>query len=111
MHCFSSKPLRCIVSTLLFLGAMGSAEFVRAQGDQNGVRQNATSANARPGRNSSAGEVHLLPVQGNIYMLVGAGGNITVQAGEEGILLVDTGVASMSDKVLEAIRPLSKRPL
>jgi cyclase len=100
-----------MVSTLLFLGAMGWAQFVCAQADQNAARQNAAPTNARPGRNSGAGEVHLLPVQGNIYMLVGAGGNITVQAGEDGILLVDAGLATMSDKVLEAIRPLSKRPL
>jgi len=44
-------------------------------------------------------------------MLVGAGANITVQAGDDGILLVDTGLAEMSDKVLDAIWPLSKKPL
>ena len=41
-------------------------------------------------------------------MLAGAGGNITVQVGKDGVLLVDSGVAAMSDKVLEAIRTLSK---
>ena len=44
-------------------------------------------------------------------MVVGAGANITVQAGEDGILLVDTGVAELSEKVLDAIWPLSKKPL
>ncbi len=29
-------------------------------------------------------ELHILPVQGNVYMLVGAGGNITVQVGSYG---------------------------
>ena len=58
-----------------------------------------------------AGELELLRVQGNVSMLAGAGGNITVQAGTDGIVLVDTGVASMSDKVLTAIRPLSKGQL
>jgi cyclase len=57
------------------------------------------------------GEVHVLPVQGNVYMLVGAGGNIAVQAGDDGILIVDSGLASMSDKVLGAIRTISNRPL
>ena len=52
--------------------------------------------------------IELVPVQGNIYMLAGAGGNITVQVGKDGIVLVDTGVATMSDKVLDAIRTLSK---
>ena len=68
------------------------------------------SSNNRPAQNDR-GEVHVLPVQGNMYMLVGAGGNIAVQAGDDGILLVDTGSGPLSDKVIEAIQPLSKRPL
>jgi len=56
-------------------------------------------------------EVHILPVQGNIFMLVGAGGNITVQTGSDGVLLVDTGLAAMSDKVLAAVRSLSDKPI
>jgi glyoxylase-like metal-dependent hydrolase (beta-lactamase superfamily II) len=56
-------------------------------------------------------EIHVLPVQGNVYMLVGDGGNITVQTGKEGVLLVDTGRAAMSDKLLAEIRKLSDRPV
>ena len=48
-------------------------------------------------------EVHVLPVQGNIYMLVGAGGNIAASIGKDGILLVDAGTAQMSDKVLATV--------
>jgi len=102
--------LVCMAASLVFLGAVG-AELLCAQEAQTGARQNPPPNSARQGRNSNPGEVHLLPVQGNIFMLVGAGGNITVQAGDDGMLLVDTGFAAMSDKVLEAIRPLSKRPL
>lgn len=57
------------------------------------------------------GEVRVLPVRGNVYMLVGAGGNITVHAGNDGVLLVDSGTAAMSDKVLAAVRSISTRPL
>ena len=57
------------------------------------------------------GEVHILPVRGNVYMLAGAGANLTVHAGNEGVLLVDTGMASMTDKVFNAIRKISSRPL
>lgn len=57
------------------------------------------------------GEIQILPVQGNVWVLIGAGGNITVQAGEDGILLVDTGTAAMSDKVLAAIATISKQTL
>ncbi len=54
-------------------------------------------------------ELHILPVQGNVYMLVGAGGNITVQVGSMGVLLVDTGLAQYSDKVIAAVRTLSNK--
>ncbi|HEY7389845.1 MAG TPA: MBL fold metallo-hydrolase, partial [Bryobacteraceae bacterium] len=56
-------------------------------------------------------ELHVLPVQGNVYMLVGAGGNITVQIGNQGVLLVDTGLAQNSEKVLAEVRKLSSRPI
>jgi cyclase len=57
------------------------------------------------------GEIQILPVQGNVWALIGAGGNITVQAGDDGILLVDTGTAAMTDKVLRAVATISKRTL
>jgi len=56
-------------------------------------------------------EVHVLHVQGNIYMLVGAGGNITMQAGAQGVLIVDTMYAPLSEKVFSAIRSISNKPL
>jgi|HubBroStandDraft_6_1064221.scaffolds.fasta_scaffold155607_2 cyclase len=62
-------------------------------------------------QNNENAELHILPVQGNIYMLVGAGGNITLSIGKDGILLVDTGLPQMSDKVLEAIRKISDKPI
>jgi cyclase len=57
------------------------------------------------------GEIHVLPVQGNLYMLVGDGGNIAVQVGEQGALAVDTGAGKLSEKVIAAIRKLSERPV
>ena len=94
MNVFSST-LRsaCIASALLVAGLVGSAQLVYPQDAQN-----------RGGRN----DLELLPVQGNISMLSGAGGNITVQVGRDGVFLVDSGTAAMSDKVLEAIRTVSK---
>jgi glyoxylase-like metal-dependent hydrolase (beta-lactamase superfamily II) len=56
-------------------------------------------------------QVHVLPVQGNVYMLVGSGGNITMQVGKEGVLLVDTMYAGLSDKVVAAIRTVSDKPI
>jgi cyclase len=56
-------------------------------------------------------EVHLLHVQGSVWMLVGAGGNITVQVGDDGVLLVDAGLAGTTDKVYAAIKTLSDKPI
>jgi cyclase len=55
------------------------------------------------------GQVHILPVRGRVSMLVGAGGNITVSAGSDGVMVVDTGTAAMSDKVLAAIKSITPR--
>ncbi len=56
-------------------------------------------------------EIRILPVRDNIFMLVGAGGNITVQTGDEGVLIIDTQYEQLSDKILAAIRTLSDKPL
>ena len=56
-------------------------------------------------------EIHVLPVQGNVYMVVGAGGNITAQIGKDGVLLVDTQYAELSGKILAAIKKLNDGPL
>jgi len=53
-------------------------------------------------------DVRLLPLRGNVYLLVGAGANITVSVGKEGVLLVDAGTAQMADRVVAAITQLSK---
>jgi glyoxylase-like metal-dependent hydrolase (beta-lactamase superfamily II) len=61
--------------------------------------------------NPRDGEIHVLPVQGNLYMLVGDGGNIAVQTGEQGAMVVNTGAGPLSDKVIAAIRKLSEKPI
>jgi glyoxylase-like metal-dependent hydrolase (beta-lactamase superfamily II) len=70
-----------------------------------------TPANGSQEQHSEAPGVHVLQVQGNVYMLVGAGGNITLQTGHDGLVLVDTGLAEMADQTLAAIRTVSKDPI
>jgi len=57
------------------------------------------------------GELDVLQVQGNVYLIAGAGGNITVQLGSLGVAVVDTGSGAMSNQVIAAIRKLSDKPL
>src|SRR5689334_5120341 len=59
----------------------------------------------------SRAEIETLPVQGKMFMLAGAGGNVAVQAGDDGIVVVDTGVEKMADKTLAAIRKVSNKPI
>jgi glyoxylase-like metal-dependent hydrolase (beta-lactamase superfamily II) len=54
------------------------------------------------------GQVHVLPVQGNVFMLMADGVNLTASVGPEGMLLVDTGAATMSDKILATLSQLAK---
>jgi glyoxylase-like metal-dependent hydrolase (beta-lactamase superfamily II) len=62
----------------------------------------------------AAGEVHTLPVQGQVYMLVttgAAGGNVTLQVGDDGVLLVDTSVPQVTNQFVAEIRKLSDKPI
>jgi len=55
----------------------------------------------------AAGEVKAVHVQGNVHMIVGAGANIAVQVGEDGVFVVDAGAAGTSEKVLAAIKSIT----
>ena len=52
-----------------------------------------------------------LRVQQNVYAIFGAGGNVTVQIGDEGVLLVDAGTAASADALIAEVRKLSTRPI
>lgn len=56
-------------------------------------------------------EIHTLHVRDDIYMLVGAGGNITVQLGDDGVLVIDTQFAPLSGKIVAAIGELTSGPI
>ena len=94
-------------------GVRGGAETLLPE-----WKPGAKPAPARPGANGgfrpedqpqhlAPGEVKAVHVQGNVHMIVGAGANIAVQVGEDGVLVVDTGNAGSSDKVLAAIKELA----
>ena len=61
-------------------------------------------------RETPAG-LEILPVQKNLYMLAGDGANITLQVGKDGVLVVDTGLAQMSNQALAAIRKFTDKPI
>ena len=57
------------------------------------------------------GGLEAVKVRKNFYMLAGAGGNIGVQIGSDGIVLVNTGAPNTSDKVLAALKTLTELPI
>ena len=61
---------------------------------------------------AKAGEVGVLPVQGNIYLLNLGDVNIVAQVGDDGILLVDSGPAEWSERIAQTLRErFGNRPL
>ena len=52
-------------------------------------------------------EIHTYHVQGNVYALFGAGGNVVVQVGEQGVMVIDTGIRPMAEKLAAAIKQLA----
>ncbi len=65
-------------------------------------------SNAQENPNFDEVSIRVLPVRDNIYMLVGLGGNITVQVGENGVLVVDTQFAPLSEKIKATINDLAQ---
>lgn len=53
----------------------------------------------------------MIPVQGNVYMLVGAGGNMAVQTGKDGVLVVDTMYAGLAPRIAAEIRKIARGPI
>jgi len=64
---------------------------------------------AQPGAQRSAPQVGVMKVQGNVYLIYGAGPNITMQAGDQAVVLVDAGPAELSDAVRAAIRSVTMK--
>lgn len=52
-------------------------------------------------------QIKTTPVAGSVYMLEGAGGNIGVSAGPDGVLIVDDQFAPLADKIRAALRGIN----
>lgn len=56
-------------------------------------------------------EIKAEKVAGNVYMLLGSGGNIGVSVGSDGILIVDDQFAPLADKIKAALKTLGEGKL
>jgi cyclase len=57
------------------------------------------------------GPLRVVHVQGRVHMIIGDGGNVIVQAGDEGVLVIDTGLEPRGAELLAAIRQISDKPI
>ena len=93
----------------------GPADVAHAQGKGKGgggkQAAPAPAATRTPNPAWANAEVHTLKVQGNVYMIVGPGGNTAVQIGDSGALVVDTQYEEVSDKIVAEIRKLTSKPI
>ena len=56
-------------------------------------------------------EVKTFDLGNRTYMLEGFGGNVTIAAGEDGVIMVDGQFAQMHDKLKAAISAVSQQPV
>ena len=84
-----------LVAVLLALWAAQSAARVFAQ------QHPATSRNA----------LESFQIRPNVHVIFGAGGNVTVHVGEDGLVVVDTGSSERASSLLDAIKAISPRPI
>jgi glyoxylase-like metal-dependent hydrolase (beta-lactamase superfamily II) len=60
---------------------------------------------------AAAEPIEVVQLRPNFYMIGGAGGNIAVQTGTNGTLVVDTGTAEAAPRALAAIQKVTTEPI
>ena len=73
--------------------------------DSTKIAERADAASKSPPVYDKAEALH---VSGNVYMIGGAGGNIVLSAGGDGVVMVDSGAGAATEKVLGAIRQITQ---
>jgi glyoxylase-like metal-dependent hydrolase (beta-lactamase superfamily II) len=71
----------------------------------------ATAAPSARQGGSGSNALEVLKIRDNVHVIAGDGGNIVVQSGPDGLVLVDSGAGQRSADVLTAIRQISVRPI
>jgi glyoxylase-like metal-dependent hydrolase (beta-lactamase superfamily II) len=66
---------------------------------------------AAAGRVAPSAAIEVVQVAADVYMIGGAGGNIAVNVGPQGLFVVDAGAEAASAKAVAAIRGISDRPI
>ena len=70
----------------------------------------ATTATAQD-QDFSKVQMKVSKVAGNVYILMGAGGNIGASVGDDGIVIVDDQYAPLADKIQAALKGITDKPV
>ncbi|NNM35201.1 MAG: MBL fold metallo-hydrolase [Gemmatimonadetes bacterium] len=62
-------------------------------------------------RDWSAVEIETIPLEDDLFMLVGSGGNIGLSVGDDGAFVVDDQFAPLTEKILAAIGEVTTEPV
>lgn len=88
---------------------------ILALGCQKQTATDRTDPTSKPGQNRSKPtidfekvKINVIPVAGNVHMLEGAGGNIGISSGPDGVLMVDDQFEPLAPKIREAIAGIAK---
>ena len=83
-----------LVTLAVILGASDSLQGQRAQ--------------PRPAGGAAIETIQIRP---NVYVIFGAGGNVVMHVGEDGVILVDSGSAAMAEQVIAEVRKVTADPI
>ena len=95
----SNRTLFALVSPLALLAAHTAL----------GQAPAAPAAPAQP--DFSAVQIKVHQVAGNFYYLEGQGGNVGVLVGDDGVLMIDDQFAPLTEKLVTAVKTISKKPI
>src|SRR5215831_9640139 len=56
-------------------------------------------------------KLQVIHIQGNVWLIAGAGGNVVAQVGDEAVMLVDSGLPEYSEQIRAAVSQITKRPI
>ena len=88
-----ARPLRALCATLAVAAAALSASRLGAQQDLSQV------------------QIQTLVVADGVYMLQGAGGNIGISVGKDGVFVIDDQFAPLTERIITAVRAVTSEPI
>lgn len=60
---------------------------------------------------ADSGDLTVVQLRNNFYMVAGDGGNVGVQVGDDGVVLVNAGMAERTSALLAAVKKITSQPI